>query len=158
VQAAEPGLDIALEDLVVPRLVHDLGRLEELLVGARHDVHELTAGEHRPLLAVHEDGQAPRGDAPVELDAVALAELLPQRAAVDVDELVGEHAAIVGLGRGPRDVAGGVPLIALGLFVEAPHVLGLHGVVELEHGVDRSADHASVHEVLLELETRKIGF
>src|SRR6185295_12923323 len=53
---------------------------------------------------------------------------------------------------------GGVPLIALGLFVEAPHVLGLHGVVELEHGVHRSADHASVHEVLLRRETRKVGF
>ena len=69
---------------------------------------------------------------------------------MDVDELVGEDAAVVGLGRRPRDVAGGVPLVALGLFVEAPHVLGLHGVVELEHGVDRSADHASVHEVLLD--------
>ena len=56
VQAAEAGLDVALEHLVVPRLVHDLGGLEELLVGARHDVHELAAREHRALLAVDEHG------------------------------------------------------------------------------------------------------
>ena len=68
---------------------------------------------------------------------------------MDVDQLVGEHAAVAGLGRRPRDVAGGVPLVALGLLVEAPHVLGLDGVVELEDRVYRSADHASVHEVLL---------
>jgi hypothetical protein len=77
-------LQVALEHLVVARLVHDLGGLEELVVGAGDDVHELAAGEHRPLLAVDQHRQPPRGDAPVQLDAVALAQALPQRAAVDV--------------------------------------------------------------------------
>src|SRR4026208_2526318 len=48
VQAAEAGLDVALQHLVVARLVHDLGGLAELLGGALHAVHYLRRGHHRP--------------------------------------------------------------------------------------------------------------
>ena len=60
VEPAQPVLDVALEDLVVPGLVHDLGGLEELGVGAGHRVHELAAREQRALLAEDEDARGAR--------------------------------------------------------------------------------------------------
>src|SRR5262249_2666196 len=107
-------------------------------------------GEHGALLAVDEHGQPPRRDLPVELDALALAEPRPDRAPVDVDELVGEDAAVVGARRVPRDVPGGVPLVALGLLVEPAHAVGLDGVVELEHRLDLAGDHSPLHDALLQ--------
>jgi hypothetical protein len=144
VQAAQPVLDIALEHLVVAGLVHHLGGLEELGIRAGHGVHQLAAGEHGALLSVHQHGESPGGDAAVQLHPVLLGEALPQRAPVDVHQLVGEDAALGRLGGGPGDVAGGVPLIALGLLVEAAHVLGLDGVVELEDRVVRAGNDAAL--------------
>ena len=124
--------DVALEHLVVARLVHHLRGLEELEVGALHDVHELAAREQGALLAVHEHAEAPGRDAAVEGDLVRLRQRVPQRAAVDVDELVGDDAAVRGGGRVPRDVRRRVPLIALGLLVEPAQVRGVDGIVEVE--------------------------
>src|SRR5262249_59517520 len=56
-------LDVALEDLDVPALVHDLGRGVELGVELGDGIHELTADDERALLAVQELGQAPGRDA-----------------------------------------------------------------------------------------------
>src|SRR5204863_48960 len=53
--------EVAIEHLVVSGLVHHLGGLEELVIGALDDVDELAARQHRALLAVHEGGQPPGG-------------------------------------------------------------------------------------------------
>jgi hypothetical protein len=83
VQPSQPVRDVALEDLVVPRLVQDLGRLEELLVGAGDHVDELAARQEGALLAVDQDGQPPGRDAPVQLDALLLRKQ-PRWGCVDV--------------------------------------------------------------------------
>src|SRR5262249_28832266 len=74
------------------------------------------------LLTVHEHGKAPGRDAAVELHPIGFPERLPERAAVHVDELVGDDATVVGGRRRPADVAGGIPLVPLGVLVEAPDV------------------------------------
>ncbi len=93
-EALEAVGEIAAQNLVVARLVDDLSGLEELLVRSLHDVHHLAARQERALLAVHQDRETPGGDAAVQRDAVGLREALPERAAVDVDQLVRDHASV----------------------------------------------------------------
>jgi len=124
----------------VASLVHHLGRLEELGVRALHRLYELAAHEHGPVLAVEEQAHAPRGEAPVELRPVALAEAIPVGGAVDVDELVGQHALVEIDGTRPVDVARDVPLIPLGVLVEPAELWMLHGVFVLEERLELGGD------------------
>jgi hypothetical protein len=103
----------------VPRLVDDLRRLEELGVGTRDDLDQVAADEHGPVLAIEEDAQPPGREAMVELRALPRRQPIPERRAVDVDQLVRDHPAVEVDRQRPVDVARDVPLIALGVFIQA---------------------------------------
>src|SRR4051812_27910539 len=122
--AVEAEVDVALQHLVVPRLVGDLGRLEELRVLALDALDQLAAQQHRAMLALHQSRQPPARDAAVELDAVGLRHRGPEAGAVDVDQVVGDQATVAVQRHRPIDVAGGVPLVVLGLLVQ-PAQIGL---------------------------------
>src|SRR5882757_2095314 len=92
--AVEAQLEIALQHLVVARLVGHLGRLEQLGVLALHVLYELAAQQHGAMLALHQGGEAPTADAAVELDTILLREPVPEARAVDVDEIVRDQPAI----------------------------------------------------------------
>jgi hypothetical protein len=68
--AVEPEVEVALQHLVVPRLVGDLRRLEELGVLALDAVHQLAAQQHGAVLALHQGREPPARDPAVELDPV----------------------------------------------------------------------------------------
>ena len=131
---------VAVEDLGVARLVHHLGRLEELRVGALARLHELAAHEHGAVLAVQEQAEPPRREAAVQLRLVSGAEPVPVWRAIDVDQLVGEDASVEVNRRRPVDVARGVPLVALGLLVETPELRVLDRVLVLEDRVEPGRD------------------
>ena len=78
--AVEAQLEIALQHLVVARLVGHLGRLEQLGVLALHVLDELAAQQHGAMLALHQGRQPPAADAAVELDAVASRKADPRSA------------------------------------------------------------------------------
>src|ERR1700716_3609805 len=100
------------------------------------------------MLALHQGGEAPAGDAAVELDAVGIRETLPEACAVDVDEIVRDQPAIALKRHRPVDVAGGVPLIGLGLLVEPAQVRLVAAVVVAEMcGVTRLDLVPVVHNV-----------
>ena len=113
----------------MPRLVGDLGRLEELGVLALDAVDELAAQQHGAMLALHQGRQPPARDAAVQLDAVGFRHGVPEARAVDVDEIVGDQPAVALERHRPVDVGGGVPLVDLGLLVEPAQVGLLAGVV-----------------------------
>src|SRR5262249_35897620 len=144
-QALEAVGKVAAQHFVVARLVLHLSGLEELLVGTLHDVHHLAARQERALLAVHQDREPPRGDATVQRDAVGLREALPDGAAVDVDQLVRDHAAVGGKRVGPGDVLRGVPLVWLRVLVEPPHVGFGDAVLERERRRERGGDREGFH-------------
>ena len=125
--AVEAELEIALQHLVVPRLVDDLGRLEQLGVLALHVLDQLAAHQHRAVLALHQGREPPAADATVELDRGPRTGV-PETRAVDVDEIVGDQAAVAVERHRPVDVRGGVPLVDLGLLVE-PAQVGLVAAV-----------------------------
>jgi hypothetical protein len=119
---AQPLVDVAGQHLRVPRLVHHLGRLEQLRVAAAHALHQLAAHQHGAVLAVEQHAEPPVGEAPVELGALLAAEAVPVRRVVDVDEVVGQHA-VGGIERLiPVDVLGGVPLVPLGVLVQPAEI------------------------------------
>ena len=145
VRPSRRSAEVAAQHFVVARLVQHLGGLEELLVGALHDVHHLAAGQQGALLAVHQDREPPGGDATVQRDAVGLRQALPERAAVDVDQLVRDHAPVRRKRVGPGNVLGGIPLIALGVLVESPHVGLGDAVLEGERRRVRRGDREGFH-------------
>src|SRR3989441_9572265 len=101
------------------------------------------------LFRSHEGGETPCGDSPVELDALGLRQPVPERAPVDVDELVGDRPTVGRWWSGPGNVARGVPLVPLRVLVEPPHVGLGHAVVEREHRGERRRDRARLHADLL---------
>ena len=127
--AIQPELEIALQHLVVARLVGDLCRLEELGVLALHAVDELAAQQHGAVLALHQGREPPARDAVVELDAVGFRHGVPETRAVDVDKVVGDQTAVALERHRPVDVGGGVPLVDLRLLVEPAQVGLLTGVI-----------------------------
>ena len=88
--------EVPVEHLVVPRLVDHLGGLEELGVLPVDVLDHLAAHEHGAVLAVDQRRQTPLGDAAVQLDPLVGGEPVPEFRAVDVDEVVGDQAALAG--------------------------------------------------------------
>jgi hypothetical protein len=131
---------VAVEHLVMARLVHHLGRLEELSIGALDRLHELAAHEHGAVLAVEEQAQPEGREPAVELGPLLGAQPVPVGRTVDVDELVGEHAFVEVDGCRPVDVSRDVPLIALRVLVEAPELRVLDRICVLENGVEPGGD------------------
>ena len=111
------------QHLRVARFVHDLRRHEEFGVDAGHEVRDLAADHERELFAVHELADPPRGEVAVEFEAALVVQSVPILRAVDVDQPVGQNPAVRVAAGLPVDVGRGVPLVALGLFVQAAHVL-----------------------------------
>ena len=146
--AVEAQLEIALQHLVVARLVGHLGRLEQLGVLALHVLHELAAQQHGAMLALHQGREPPAADAAVELDAVLPGKPIPEVRAVDVHEIVGDQPAIALERHRPVDVGGGVPLVDLRLLVEPAQVRLVAAVVVAEvRGVARLDLVPVVHNV-----------
>ena len=128
--AVEPQRHVAVQDLVVPRLVDHLGRLEQFGVLADHILDHLAAHQHRAVLAMHQGREAPARDPPVELDALRRRQPLPEWAAVDVNEVVGDQPAIAVERPVPVDVGRRIPLVELGLLIKPPHV-GMFAVIDM---------------------------
>ena len=66
--AVEPQRDVAMQYLVVARLVDDLAGLEQLGVLPDHILDHLAAHQHRAVLAVHQCRDAPPRHEAVDLD------------------------------------------------------------------------------------------
>jgi len=128
--AIEPQRHIAVQHLIVPRLVDDLRRLKQFGVLPHHVLDQLAAHQHGAVLAGHQGRDAPPADAAVELDPLRLGQPVPEFRPVNVDQIVGDQTAIALERLLPVDIRRGVPLIDLGLLIEAPHVR-LFAVVDM---------------------------
>ena len=109
--------------------VHDLGGHKELGVGVGKDIGKLGADEDGGVLSVEELAEAPGGEEAVHLLPLGGVHLVPVGGVVDVDQLVGDETLFQVHRLGPVDVGGGVPLVPLGILVEALQVLFLHFLV-----------------------------
>lgn len=81
------------------------------------------------MLTVHQGRQAPPRDIAVELDPFVGGQAVPEFRTVNVDEVVGDQAAVALERPGPVNVGRGIPLIDLGLLIKPPHVGVLRIVV-----------------------------
>ena len=117
----EPQCHVAMQDLVVPALIDDLGRLEQFGVLALDILDQLAAHQHRAMLAGHQGREPPAGDGAVDLDLLVRGQAIPELRPVDIDEIVGDQPAIAVERLRPVDIGRGVPLVELGLLVEVPH-------------------------------------
>src|SRR5436305_1887163 len=77
----------------------------------------LAAHQQRAVRAMHQGREAPERDTPVGLDALRGRQPLPERAAVDIHEVVGDQPAIAVERLLPINVGGRVPLVELGLLI-----------------------------------------
>ncbi len=128
VELLEFGVEVAMEDLHVPRLVHHLRRAVEFPVEELHGLRDLRGGEERTLLSVEELAELPRQDVRAELVALLLVELHPELLdSVHVEEVLGDHRHL-GVQRidvrRPIQTRLAVPLLLLGAPIERLH-LGL---------------------------------
>ena len=137
-----------MQHLIVPRLVDDLRRLEQFGVLPHDVLDQLAAHQHGAVLAGHQGGDAPSADAAVELDPLRIRQATPELGPVDVDQIVGDQAAVAVERLLPVDIGRGIPLIDLGLLVEPPHVGVLAIVVMPEIRGVRGVDPVSaLHRV-----------
>src|SRR5260370_1278025 len=132
ISRASPRVASAGQDGAAPRRGRAGGRVEQLGVLALHVLDELAAQQHGAMLALHQGREAPAAHTAVELDAVGLRQTVPEARAMDVDEIVGDQPAIALERHRPVDVAGGVPLIDLGLLIEPAQVRLVAAVVVAE--------------------------
>ena len=92
------------------------------------------------MLAVEQDAQPPDGEASVEIGTLGRGQPLPEGRAVDVDQLVGQDTLLDVERLAPVDVAGDIPLVALGVLVEAAQVGGVDRIGVLEDGLVLGGD------------------
>ena len=116
VDLVEP-LDVALEDLHVPALVHDLRGGVELGVELGDAVDELAADDERALLAVEELREAPGGDADLDLPLLLRREPAEEVGAGEGDLDVQDRSFLAD-GPAPVDGRRAVPLVLLRGLVE----------------------------------------
>ena len=128
--AVEAQRHIAVQHLVVPRLVDDLRRLEQLFVLPLDILDQLAAHQHRAVLARHQGREPPPGDTAVELDPLRRRQAVPESGPMNIDEIVGNQPAVAVERLSPVDIGRRIPLIDLGLLVEPPHI-GLFAVVDM---------------------------
>src|SRR5205809_203358 len=83
--------------------------------------------------------------ATAKVSALRFGRSRPERRAVDVDQLVGDDAAVGRGGLLPGDVLRGVPLVALGVLVEPAEVHLGRAVVVLEHRGHRGRNRPRLH-------------
>ena len=120
--ALEPQRDIAMQHLIVPRLVDHLAGLEQLGILTDDILDHLAAHQHRAVLTMHERRDPPARHEAVDLDLLRRRQPVPERGAVNIDQIVGDQPAIAVERLLPVDIGRGIPLVELGLLVEPPHI------------------------------------